>query len=163
MNLYEITTDLKNVESLIERDAEQGLPVDECLTKALDEIKGSLTTKVCNIGAWIKNLESEEEAIAAEIKRLAERQKAKGAFADRLKAWVLNNIGAGAKFEDARCVVGTRKSQRCEIVDQAQIPKEFLKTVVSTVPMKDEIKAAIKAGKEVPGAKMIDNLSLTIK
>lgn len=147
----------------MEQDELAGMPVDECLTMALDEIKGALSTKVCNIGVWVKNLESEAEAIRAEEARLALRRKAKDTLMDRLKAWVLRNIEAGAKFEDARCQVGTRKSQSCEIVDLTQIPKEFLKTIVQTVAMKDEIKTAIKAGREVPGAKMIDSLNLTIK
>jgi hypothetical protein len=162
-NLYELTTDLKNVENLITQDAAEGQNPDECLAQALDELKGEISVKVTNIGAWCKNLDSEAEAIKAEEAKLAARRKSKEALQDRLKAWVLLNIQNGAKFEDSRCQVSTRKSQRVEIVDQAQIPKEYLKTVVTTVAVKEDIKAAIKAGKEVPGAKIVDNISLTIK
>ena len=162
-NLYELTTELKTVESLMEQDSEAGLSVDECLIKALDEIKGALSTKVCNIGAWIKNLESEAEAIKAEQDRLALRRSMKDALAGRLKTWVLRNIEAGAKFEDARCQVGTRKSSRVEVDNFSDLPSEFVRSNVIQEAAKDEIKKVLAKGGTVKGARLVENISLSIK
>ena len=163
MNLYELNEELRNVEALMTRDEEAGLPQDEILTAALDQIKGQLSTKVLNIGAWVKSLDAEAEALKAEETRLALRRKVKEHLQDRLKAWVLQNIQAGAKFEDSRVAVGTRKSTRVEVIDQAALPSEYIRTKVIQEVAKDEIGKALKAGKSVAGARLAENINLTLK
>ena len=154
-NLYELAENLKAVESLICQDTEEGATPDEILIKALDECQGALTTKVCNIGAWVKNLESEAEAIRIEEGKLAIRRKSKEALQERLKAWVLKNIKAGSKFEDSRCQVWTHKSTHCEIEDATKIPTEYIRTKITQEPAKDEIKKVLAKGGQVPGARLV--------
>ena len=54
---------------------------------------------------------------------------------------------------------------KTEIIDNALIPQKFLrtKTVTTTAPDKPAIKEAIKAGEDVPGAMLVDSVSLTVK
>ena len=58
--------------------------------------------------------------------------------------------------------ISIRKSESTEITDLSLIPKEFLK-FKEPEPNKTEIKKAIKEGREIQGAVIIENESLVIK
>ena len=50
-----------------------------------------------------------------------------------------------------------------DIFDESILPKKFLKEKVTYTPSKTDIKKALQAGEEVPGARLVINTSLTIK
>ncbi|MEE3499714.1 MAG: siphovirus Gp157 family protein, partial [Ruminococcus bromii] len=59
--------------------------------------------------------------------------------------------------------VKRRETQQVIIDDSEKIPAEFMKTRVSETPNKTLIKESIKAGKEIAGAHLQTNQSITIK
>lgn len=127
----------------------------------LGELMIQREQKIENIACWIKNLISDAKALKDEKKALDERIKAKENRAESLKKY-LESILEGQKFETPKCAVSFRKSQSVNISDLSAIPTEFLRIKPAEAD-KTEIKKALKNGKTVTGAELVDKLSMTIK
>ncbi|MCI3860179.1 siphovirus Gp157 family protein [Lactococcus garvieae] len=69
MSLYDLTTDWQKVYDMEDLDA-------ETWADTLESIEGEIKDKAVNIGYVVKNLEADEAALAAEIKRLQDKKKA---------------------------------------------------------------------------------------
>lgn len=108
-----------------------------------------------------KNCVSDAEAIAAEIKTLKARQAALEKRADRLKADASDALN-GEKFQTARVAVSWRKSTAAE-VDESLCPEEYITTKITTAPDKKAITAALKAGQEIPGCKLVERLNMSVR
>ncbi len=108
-----------------------------------------------------KNCVSDAEAIAAEIKTLKARQAALEKRADRLKADASDALG-GEKFQTAKVAVSWRKSTAAE-VDESLCPEEYITTKITTAPDKKAITAALKAGQEIPGCKLVERLNMSVR
>ena len=63
MSLYDLTTDWQQVYDMEDLDVETWVDT-------LESIEGEIKDKAINIGYVVKNLEADEVALAAEIKRL---------------------------------------------------------------------------------------------
>nr|DAY58027.1 MAG TPA: resistance protein [Caudoviricetes sp.] len=108
-----------------------------------------------------KNCVSDAEAIAAEIKTLKARQAALEKRADRLKADASDALN-GEKFQTAKVAVSWRKSTAAE-VDESLCPVEYITTKVTTAPDKKAITAALKAGQEIPGCKLVERVNMSVR
>lgn len=161
MNLYEISSSLKRVLDYgMDVDIETGEVLFD--SDSLDQLEMDYLEKLANTGLYIKNLESDIEAIKREEKSLAERRRVKENKAQRLKEYMLNSMNATEtkKVEDPRIAISTRKSQRVIIDDMTKIPLEFIKITESV--NKSEVKKALKSG-DVAGAHIEENESLQLK
>lgn len=67
------------------------------------------------------------------------------------------------KLETINGVLSLRKSESVSIEDEKLIPAEFTTIVQDIKISKTDIKKAIKEGQEVPGATLIQNMSLQVK
>ena len=108
-----------------------------------------------------KNCVSDAEAIAAEIKTLKARQAALEKRADRLKADASDALN-GEKFQTAKVAVSWRKSTAAE-VDESLCPEEYITTKVTTATDKKAITAALKAGQEIPGCKLVERVNMSVR
>lgn len=108
-----------------------------------------------------KNCVSDAAAIAEEIKVLKARQAALEKRADRLKADASDALG-GEKFHTAKVAVSWRKSTAAE-VDESLCPEEYITTKITTAPDKKAITAALKAGQEIPGCKLVERLNMSVR
>lgn len=108
-----------------------------------------------------KNCVSDAEAIAAEIKTLKARQAALEKRADRLKADASDALN-GEKFQTAKVAVSWCKSTAAE-VDESLCPVEYITTKVTTAPDKKAITAALKAGQEIPGCKLVERVNMSVR
>lgn len=123
--------------------------------------------KIEGVALYIKELIAERDAIKAERDNLNERMKSKERKADSLKRYLAQSL-AGEKFESPKVKVSYRKSQQVvlagEFDDWAKDNAPDLLSV-STVykPDKAAIKEAIKSGRHIEGAALIDNVSMQIK
>ena len=166
MTLYEIN---QNIESALERmftevDEETG-EVNEDITAELAELNMARDQKLDNIGAYIKNLDAEAKAIKDEIDALKKRLDSKKNKIERLKEYVANDLQyhGDTKKESARVVFSFRKSKAVEITDESLIPIDYIVTKTETRVDKIAIKHAIDECCEVPGAVLVDRVSLQIK
>ncbi len=141
----------------------------EVVRDTLDALAGDLTTKATNVAAYAKHLEGNAELIAAEIGRLKAMQQRVERHAQQLRDYLLGNMQrAGiSKIEATQSPffrLSIKRNPPRVVVDyEDMIPGEFLRTKVVTEVARDEIKRAIQAGQDVPGAHLEQIERLEIK
>lgn len=162
MKLYEINGEL---EKLI--DPETG---EIANIEAFEQLSMEREIKLENIALWIKNLDSDAEAIRAEEKALAERRRIMENRADGLKNYLAVMLGDGEKFETPRVKLSWRKSSAVAIlipeaafVRYAQGKRDELLSYSEPTINKKAIADAIKAGEKIIGAALVEHQNLQIK
>lgn len=140
-------------------DAETGEIIDAEKLNALFMEKNQ---KIENIALWIKNLQADALAYKAEKDAFAARQKAAESKVESLKAYLVSALD-GQKFSTAKCAVSFRKSEAVQVDDVNSIPAEWIRTKTTIEPDKTAIKAAIKAGQEITGCKLVETTNISIK
>lgn len=140
-------------------DLETGEIIDQ---ERLDGLMMERSEKIESVALWVKNLESDAVAYKAEKEAFAKREKQATDKAKRLREWLANACD-GEKFTTPRCAVSFRKSETVEIDECAAIPDEYMRTKTTTEPDKVEIKAALKAGAEIAGCRLVTNVNANIK
>ena len=153
MTLYEINAAITDCV-----DAETGEVID---FERLVALNMERETKLENIALWIKDLNAEAAAIKAEKMKLAERQAATENKAESLKEFLSEQLG-GQKLSTPRCVVSFRRTKSVNVTDLWKIPEDYLKYSDPT-PDKKALGEALKAGKTIEGAELVEKLSAIIK
>lgn len=162
MKLYEINYEINEaVSRLLESVDEETGEVNADALEALEGLKIAKEEKVENIGCYIKNIDSDVEALETEIQKLQKRLKTKKNERERLVNYLVSNLETNEKYTFPRVVVSFRRSQRLEILNESAIPKKWLK--IKTSPDISAIKQEIKSGKNVKGCAIVENYSLQIK
>lgn len=153
-SLYEINNQIMSCV-----DMETGEIID---TDALDALMMERDEKIESIALWIKNLQSDAVAFKAEKDAFADREKKATAKAEKLKQYLAYSLN-GQKFQTSKCAVSFRRTEKVIVDNKDIIPAEYLKKTVTYDPDKIAIKDAIKAGKQIDGCTLVQNLSATIK
>ena len=172
-NLYDID---ERLVTLLEEhfDIEDGVvyETEDELAKKIDEVALDLDKKIENIGCYIKNLESDVEAIKKEEDNLKARRKSAENKIEGLKRYLNGYLSACYpndtdrakwKFKSPKVVLGYRRSTSVEVPDIEKLDKNFIKLKTEVSADKTAIKDAIKSGKEVIGAFLKENINLNIK
>ena len=147
--------------TLAERLAD--LDLDEAtIADTLEAEAGALEATATATAMVVRNLEVTAAAIRTAECDMATRRKAIEARADRLRRYLLESmLHAGIKRVDhpmlSLAIKG--KAASVQIIDEAQVPAEFMDQPPAPPPKvsKARIASAIKAGREVPGAKLGDD------
>lgn len=167
LTLFQIAAEYRNITDVL-MDA----GVDEqTLTDTLEGESWPLELKAQNYGFVIRNLESTAASIKDAEKQMADRRKAiekrAAALVERLKTGL--EIAGVTKLECPHFALTIKKNPpSVDVWDEKQIPAEFMRTPEPppppvAVPDKAAIKAAIAAGRDVPGAQMAQGTRLEIK
>ena len=129
--------------------------------KLLDEVLSQGLEKLCKVRAnkvaYIDNLKSEE-------KRIADKRKAEEKKLESLEGYILaiHKQSGQEKSIAGTFTVGTRKSTSVFIEDD--FDNENYQTIEEVKKIdKNAIKNAIKSGLVVDGARLIENINLSIK
>lgn len=155
-NLYELTRAIEEFDLEIDEETGEVTNLDE-----LDALELERDTKVENIALWVKNLTAEAAAIKAEVQNLTKRQKAAENKAERLKDYLIGNL-AGEKFKTPKVAISYRTSESVELTGEPEdLPPEFLRQKLEA--KKTDIKKALKAGRTVPGAVLVEKQNLQIR
>lgn len=172
-NLYDIDNRLVTLlEERFDIDSGEIYENDEELAKAIDEVALNLDTKIENIGCFIKNLESDVEALKKEEDNLKARRRTAENKIESLKRYLNGYLQAVYpndddrrkwKFNSPKVVLGYRRSTTVEIPNIDALDKEFLRVKTEVAPDKTAIKDAIKSGKDVKGAFLKDNINLSVR
>ncbi len=160
VSLYELDQTIRTI-------LENGFMIDEETgeyrgAEDLESLGIERATKIENVATYVKELEAFSEKLSEESKRYAERAKAYANKADRIREYLIGSMQeAGEKtFETVKIKLGLRSSQRVE-TDET-LPNEYIVAKVSTAPDKVKIKNDLKAGIEIPGAKLVTAYFLQI-
>ena len=160
--LYEIEEDIAN---LIELDADRyvdGMTGEIVSREAFDALQMEWSKKIEGVCLGYKNEKAEADAIKAEINKLTERMKRHEKRAEGYKNF-LQNVLAGQKFETSKVAVSYRTTKDVvNVTNMALLPKEYLR-FPEPEPNKIAIKEAIKSGKKVDGAELVDKTSMSVK
>ena len=164
MNIYEIN---KTIEDILE----DGFSVDEETGEILfDEsdlnaLNAEISEKIENVACYIKNLTADISALKEEEKNLSTRRKQKERKIESLRDYINYAMGLSGRksLESPRCKVSYRKSSSVEVPDVNALDKDYITEVIELKADKTAIKNAIKEGKEVAGASIVERQNLQIK
>lgn len=156
MNLFEIDAGILDCV-----DMETGEIID---MEMLAKLQMERASKIENIACWIKNLQSDAEALKAQKQAFADRQRVAENKVASLKKY-LSDYLAGEKFATDKVVVSFRKSESVQVNDIdaiADFDSNYLRYAEPTVD-KTALKKALKDGIAVPGVELVQGNSIQIK
>lgn len=135
---------------------------DATIADTLDSEAGELEAKATATAMVVRNLEAAAAAMKEAEGSIAKRRKAAEARAENLRAYLLASmLRAGIKRVDhpMLAVAVKGKAASVDVFDERQVPAEFFDRPPPPAykVSKSRIAAAIKAGQEVPGAKLGDD------
>lgn len=161
MNIYEID---RAILDLVDPETGEILDWD-----ALEALQMERDAKIENMACWYKNLVAEAKAIRQEELVLADRRKKIESMAETRKRY-LEQALCGQKFQTARCSITFRKTSKVELLDelaavewcQKNSRDDILKYSAPEIK-KSEMAALLKTGATVPGAELVEGLSMGVK
>lgn len=175
MTLYAISQEFRQFEESLDQFVEMiqsGELEESAFDDTLEAITLSFEDKADNLACIIKNLLAEIAAMKAEENALQKRRKAKESAAERLKEYLSSamfTVGQ-MKLETPRNRISFRKSESVQILDEAQFIAyaqkrgyDDLLTYKDPTVNKTEVKKALSAGVELPGAAVVTNMNIQIK
>ncbi|MCP1359077.1 siphovirus Gp157 family protein [Aneurinibacillus migulanus] len=149
-------------QSLLEamQDEEQAVS----LVDTLESIEEAIDAKVENIAKVIKTIDGEVKLLKEEEQRLASRRKALEARIDGLKQYTLSMLERAGltKVKGALLTVGIRNNRPSVVVDEAELPAEFL-VPQPPKPDKQRLYELLKDGQVIAGARLEISHSLSIR
>jgi ribosome-associated translation inhibitor RaiA len=162
MNLYDLNKEFEKAILHISQ-LDDDLVVDETTGEVISQdvyadmlnaIDMARDEKLKNCLYYIKSLESDEDVIAKEIKRLQGLKATKTNAIARFKDYVLDNVDKGEKLDfqtiKLSCVAGLESVQ---VDADAQVPQEYC--TIKVTPNKTELKKALKGGIEIAGVSIV--------
>ncbi len=161
ITLYQCTADVQAVlDAYFDDETERN--------DTIEAVIGRFEAKAQSVAAYCLNLAAQGDMLEAHIKAMQAKLKTCRAREGRLKDYLAANMkAAGIRSiqADDGCFAAkfAKNPPRVDIWDEAQIPQDYLRTKTTTEPDKTAIKAAIQAGREVPGAKLEQSESLRLK
>ena len=160
VNLYQINEQIEMLAEQMIIDSETG-EIDEEVMAQLEQLNIDFDEKMENIGIIIKSTTAEVDALVNEKKALEKRIKVKMNKINRLCDYV-NSVLKGKKREYGRVVYGFRRGTKVNVVNEDLVPDALCKYETTRKPMKTEIKALLKDGKDVPGCLLEETMNLQV-
>lgn len=144
--------------------AESAGELDTGSVTALDELDAAGDAILLEVAAYRKGLRAEADSIASVIQGLEVRRSRLMRLANALDGYILDRHPR-TKLKDGRVVCRVQAKPPSVVVDDAEaLPADCWRVVPeSREPDKVEIKARIKAGAEVPGARLEQGERLVIE
>lgn len=165
-NLYQIDSQIYDLLTLPESEIvdEDGVVIRD-VWKELEALQGERADKLVNSMRVAQEMEENAKALNEEIARLTVRKRA---FQDRAQAIkervALSMSNADEKrIENSTARITLTRSKSVDIIDETELPLQFLRTKTTVEADKKAIGERLKAGEEVPGARLVENLNVRIK
>ena len=158
--LYDIKQEyLELINQVEELEGEITPEIEEKLTINQNELQN----KAIAYHSVILSKDAFNMQIDNEIKRLQALKKRNNSLIDNLKERLVGAIQMFGEFTVGTNTFGLRKSERVEVEDVNQLPKEYKTIKVTEQANKAEIKKALKLGKQIENAYIVENINLKIK
>ena len=163
-SLYDIAAEYRQT-----ADKLADLDLDEqTIADTLEGLSGALEVKAQNVVMFARNLEATATAIKEAETAMAARRKAIEHRAAGLRRYALSamQVAGVQSIECPYFKLSVRKNPPAvEVFDAAQIPAQFMRTPEPPPPAPDKkaITEAIKAGQEVPGARLVSGERLEVR
>ena len=163
-HMYELTQQMEGLQALIET----GEMDAEMLQDTLDGLNTDLMDKGQDVLHFLANLAGDISAFDVEIKRMAARKKSLQNNHDWLKEYLRTNMIANG-ITKIECPVFTatlkKPGKKVDVFSENDLPTEYQTLVPASWNInRVQISKDLKAGIEIPGAKLVDaKQPLTIK
>lgn len=147
--------------------ADMDLP-DDVIADTLEALAGDFETKATNVALFSRNLAVMAAAMLLAEAGIAARRKAVEARIDRVNGFLLANMQAtGIKTIDSAYLrLSVRDNPPAvDVFDAAQVPAQYMLQPDPPPPSVDKaaVKAAFKAGEDVPGCRITQSQRLEVK
>lgn len=164
LSLYNIAQEYRALVALLTDTQDDS----QAIADTLEAEAYPLEIKAQNVAYAIKNLEATATAIKSAEKEMADRRKAIENRAEHLREYAKTcmEIAGVQKIECPHFALSIKKNpESVDIFEPWLVPAEFMKQAEPPPPSPDKtaIKAAIKEGKEVAGAMLVQATRLEIK
>ncbi len=140
---------------------------EQTIADTLESMAGDLEVKAQSVAHMVRAFEADAAAVAQWAKDAAARAKAIEARAERLRDYLAHCLEAAGieKVEGPGVRISWRKTASVQIEDASQIPADLMRVKPAPAPEPDKtaISNAIKAGRDVPGARLVQGRSLQVK
>ena len=153
-SLYEITDQFKEL-AVLQETADEDLAV--AIRDTMQGIEAEFNDKAKAVTHIILNLDSDVDALDREIARLQERKRLVTNRQREIKEYLRENMEAAGitKISCPLFTITCAKGRESVVVDDENaLPDELMRVKTEITPDKTAIAAKIKAGEEVPGARL---------
>lgn len=161
MKLYELTGEYAGLQALAE--CEGG---GEHIAHALAEIEDAIELKAERVGAFLRNLGADQDALRAEEKRLAARRMALENAEESVREYIRRCMEQSS-LKRIKCTAFSftlSEREQLQVEDESAVPAEYIRTKVETsVDKKAALDAFKKLGECVPGTQVVTLNVLTIR
>jgi hypothetical protein len=135
-----------------------------------EQARAIVATKATAVAAYILQSQREMDMVAGYIKELQQRLVSQQRRAEWLKTYLREHMKAAgiSKISDERgifsAVLAVGRDKSVDVFEPELVPIEYQRAVPATwTPDKTMIRAALDAGVDVPGARVVARDRLTIK
>lgn len=162
--LYQLVAEYREAAAVLD-----DLELDEqTIADTLEGLAGDLEVKATNVAMFARNLETTAAQIKEAEGQMAARRKAIEARADGLRRYLLACMQQTGiqKIESPYFRLAVRDNPAAvDVFDAKQLPAEFMRQPEPPPPAPDKsaIKEALKAGRDVPGARLTQGQRLEVK
>ena len=153
--LYQIAKEYTQLAALDDDD----MPL-EAIQDTLEAIGGEFDDKAVSVIKYSKGIEGDLEIIDMEIARLRDIKLRKQNHISRLRDYLKNNMIATG-ISKITCpffsITLGKPTTKADIVNEEDLPEEYVDISVVTKPDKRKILADLKKGVDIPGAQLINS------
>lgn len=152
--LYEMTEQYSELQALADSDDEN---MREAVATTMECIEGDFNDKAQALVTVVHNMDSDVDALDAEIKRLQARKTAIKNRQDSMRDYLRENMERtginkiSCPLFTINCVAGR---EIAAINDEDAIPDEYMVVKTEIRPDKTAITKALKEGAEIPGVSL---------
>lgn len=162
ISLYEISNEYRYLlENLFDKESGE---VNTAIAGRLDALEAPLQEKAINKVRFMKAIQAEYAAIKEECEAMATRLKSLKGKIDWIKADILAAMERSAISEIScpQFVIKLRKNpESVDLDDNVMLAEEYTRMKIE--PNLEAIKVAIKAGIDIPGARLVNRNRIDIK
>lgn len=158
--LYDLTDKLTSLQRL----AEDGTVDPALIADTMDSIEGDFEDKAVGYVKVYKSIEADVDVIDAEIKRLQERKASFKNNANTIKQRLVQAMveTGNERIKTPLFTIYTRRTVSVEAPeDPNKLPPEFIKTTLAV--NKADLKKALQSGRDVPNARLVENIGLGVR
>lgn len=151
VSLYKLTEQQRELKEVA---GNSDLPA-EAFADTFNALEGQFNDKAASVMHVVQNMDSDVDALDAEIKRLTERKKVIKNKQDSIREYLRTNMEANeiTKIECPLFSITLAKGRDVCVIDDADsIPDDYVNVSVVQKPDKAAILKALKAGDDIPGA-----------
>lgn len=160
MDIYQITTEIKQIENELEQS---GGEVTQEIEDTLHRLFLARDEKLNALVYLLKTADAEDMLIAAELARLSTLRKSVSTKAERLKELVKRLLPIGETWSNGLNKFSYRTSQACEVAEGVNLPEVYYRTKVVTEVDKQKLTLDLKGGATIEGAQLVTRFNINLK